>query len=432
MLSTRRWKQLAALAAAGGSAYLAYKRWAAYKEDEEDAAAAEGYYRSRSRAAGGAEGADAGANVRPLGGLGDAEPWLERTELLIGAAGLKDLAKAHVLVVGQGGVGSYATEFLVRAGIGKITIIDGDDIDPTNRNRQLPALSSTHYKFKVAVMEARLRDINPNLEITAIQRFLECHECLPMLEETAFDYIVDCIDSLQPKLHLMHAALKTKTPIISSMGAGGKTDPFQVKVADISESDTDPFAKFIRKRLRKQFGIKSGVACIFSGETPDRNAIKVTDGTNYKKSSYGTISYLPGLFGLCAASVCIRELGLKKKLVYPKTRRHLIKQGQSAAWTSDFLTRPRGEDAEDEGEDEGAEAGCDTPSAAAKVAAGAEEAGWAAAAVSAATFSAAPSGAEAGWAGTAAVSAAASSSATPSAAAVSAAEAGRDTAAGDA
>ncbi|EKX44486.1 hypothetical protein GUITHDRAFT_163566 [Guillardia theta CCMP2712] len=310
-----------------------------------------------------------------IGSTDTSDAWLERAKLLIGDSGIQNLKDAHVLVVGMGGVGSFAAEFLVRAGVGKLTIIDGDDVDPTNRNRQLCALVSTHHKYKapalishVDVMKERLLDVNPAVKIegtiltarkgsrsdlqAALAKFLECEECLTLIESGGFDYVVDCIDSLQPKLHLMHAALKSCVPIVSSMGAGGKVDPSKVDLADISKTDMDPFAKFIRKRLRRQFGILSGVACVFSTEKPDPNSIKVTDGSRYKKSYYGTISYLPAVFGIHAASLVIRELGYKKKIVYTKTKRHLLKQGRSAAYNSDFLTRQRGEQEGEQDDDE--------------------------------------------------------------------------------
>jgi len=287
-----------------------------------------------------------------IGSTDTSDAWLERAKLLIGDSGIQNLKDAHVLVVGMGGVGSFAAEFLVRAGVGKLTIIDGDDVDPTNRNRQLCALVSTHHKYKVDVMKERLLDVNPAVKIEALAKFLECEECLTLIESGGFDYVVDCIDSLQPKLHLMHAALKSCVPIVSSMGAGGKVDPSKVDLADISKTDMDPFAKFIRKRLRRQFGILSGVACVFSTEKPDPNSIKVTDGSRYKKSYYGTISYLPAVFGIHAASLVIRELGYKKKIVYTKTKRHLLKQGRSAAYNSDFLTRQRGEQEGEQDDDE--------------------------------------------------------------------------------
>lgn len=180
-------------------------------------------------------------------------------------------------------------------------------------------------------MKERLLDINPALLVHDKVQFVEVDECDALVEEGRFDYIIDCIDSLQPKLHLIKAALMHSTPIVSSMGAGGKLDPAKVMLCDISETDTDPFAAFIRQRLRKQFGILSGVACVLSTEKPNPTAVKMTDGANYKRSFYGTCSYIPCLFGLFASSLVIREIGLNKKVMYTKSRRPLLKQGRAAA-----------------------------------------------------------------------------------------------------
>lgn len=236
--------------------------------------------------------------------------WLERTELLIKEAGIEKLNKAAVLVVGLGGVGSFAAEFLARAGVGKMTIVDGDTVDITNINRQLPALHSTVGKHKVDVVSERLMDINPNLDLIKVNEFLNPERMAEILDGGNFDYILDCIDSVSPKVSLIIAARRRKIKIVSSMGAGGKSDPSKVIVRDISKTQHCHLAREVRKRLKKE-KIDKGIRCVFSDEIQDEDSLKMTDGSNYKRSFYGTISFLPAIFGLYAASEVINHL-LKK------------------------------------------------------------------------------------------------------------------------
>ncbi len=233
--------------------------------------------------------------------------WLNRTELLLKKNKLDKLRQANVLIVGLGGVGSYAAEFLVRSGIGKLTIIDGDTVDITNINRQLPALQSTIGKLKTKVVAERLLDINPNLDLTIISKFIEPNEFPDILANKHFDYIVDAIDSVSPKIYLILAAKRARIKIVSAMGAGGKIDPAKVKVTDISKTRDDFLARVIRKRLKKH-GIQKGIKCVFSTEIQDDNALQMTDNTGFKKSHYGTISYMPALFGLYAGAEVIKYL----------------------------------------------------------------------------------------------------------------------------
>ena len=233
--------------------------------------------------------------------------WLERTELLIKEAGVEKLNKATVLVVGLGGVGSFAAEFLARAGVGKMTIVDGDTVDITNINRQLPALHSTIGKHKVDVVAERLMDINPNLELVKINEFLSPERMAEVLDGENFDYILDCIDSISPKTSLIIAARRRKIKIVSSMGAGGKSDPSKVIVRDISKTQHCHLARQIRKRLKKE-KIDKGIRCVFSDEIQDEESLKMTDGSNFKRSFYGTISFLPAIFGLYAAAEVINHL----------------------------------------------------------------------------------------------------------------------------
>jgi len=236
--------------------------------------------------------------------------WLNRTELLLKKDKLDKLKNAHVLVVGLGGVGSYAVEFLVRNGIGKLTIVDDDKIEETNLNRQLPALRSTIGKYKVEVLEERIKDIHPEIDLTVINRFLNPDDFEALLDAGQYDYIIDAIDSVSPKIYLILAAKRRKIKIVSAMGAGGKTDPSKVKVSDISKTRDDFLARVIRKRLKKH-GIHKGVKCVFSTELQDANALQMTDNTGFKKSHYGTMSYMPALFGLYAAATVIDYLTKK-------------------------------------------------------------------------------------------------------------------------
>lgn len=232
--------------------------------------------------------------------------WLSRTSLLIGEDTVRYLTNAHVMVVGLGGVGSYAAEFIARSGIGKMTIIDGDVVDPTNRNRQLPALATNHGQSKALIMAERLQSINPELQLTVIKEFVNPEMVLQQLHAKP-DYIIDAIDSITPKLTFIKMAYKSGLPLVSSMGAGAKLDPTQLQVVDISKTYNCPFAQQIRKML-KQHQIRKGVKVVFSPEKPIKESLMLTDGKNYKKSAYGTVSYMPAVFGAVAASVAIRDL----------------------------------------------------------------------------------------------------------------------------
>ena len=237
--------------------------------------------------------------------------WLQRTKLLVKEEGIKRLQNANILIVGLGGVGSFAAEFLVRSGIGNLTIVDGDTVDITNINRQLPALNSTIGKNKTDVVGERILDINPEINLKKINEFLEPERMEEILTQEKFDYVLDCIDSLSPKLALIITCKRKKIKLISAMGAGGKTDPSKVMVRDISKTNNCFLAKQIRKKLKKE-QIHKGFRCVFSTEIQDENSLKMTDGSNYKKSFYGTISYMPAIFGLYAAAEVIRFL-LKKE-----------------------------------------------------------------------------------------------------------------------
>lgn len=237
--------------------------------------------------------------------------WQERAELLFKAEGIETLKNSNVLVVGLGGVGSFAAEFLARAGVGNMTIVDGDVVDITNINRQLPALHSTVGMPKIKVVGDRLMDINPELNLIRIEEFISPERAHEIVTKD-FDYVLDCIDSVTPKLNLIIAAKRKGVKVISNMGAGGKMLASKVIVKDIAKTDVCPLAKVIRKRLRKE-GIKSGVKAVFSTEKPDESSLKMTDGTNFKKSFFGTNSWMPALFGLHAAETVIKHLVKKEK-----------------------------------------------------------------------------------------------------------------------
>ncbi len=232
--------------------------------------------------------------------------WLERTELLLGREKLVKLKNAHVLVVGLGGVGAYAAEQLCRAGIGELTIVDGDVVEPSNRNRQLPALTSTTGKSKAEILKQRFLDINPDLKITAINDFIHDEKIVELLKSKPFDYVVDAIDTLSPKVFLVYHSVQLGLKVVSSMGAGGKKDPEKVHIADISKSYNCKLAKIFRKRLAR-LGLNKGVKVVFSSEEIDKGAIRLEEAKN-KKSTVGTISYMPPIFGCFISSVVINDI----------------------------------------------------------------------------------------------------------------------------
>lgn len=232
--------------------------------------------------------------------------WLSRTNLLIGENSLQKLINSRVLVVGLGGVGSFAAELIARAGVGNMTIVDGDTVDPSNRNRQLPALSTTHGQNKADIMYERIKQINPEIKLTSLKSFMSPEKVEELLHEP-YDYVVDAIDSLTPKVTLLTSAYYKKLNIISSMGAGGKMDPTRIKIVDISETHQCNLAYFVRKRLRYR-GIHQGIPAVFSPEKALKSSLMMTDGSNFKKSAFGTISYLPAVFGCACASAVIRGL----------------------------------------------------------------------------------------------------------------------------
>lgn len=233
--------------------------------------------------------------------------WTTRTALLLGTEGMRRLAASHVLVVGLGGVGAYAAEEIARAGVGRMTLVDADVVSLSNLNRQLPALHSTLGKPKAEVMAARLRDINPDLEVEVRNCFVRDEETEALLDAAHYDFVVDAIDTLSPKTFLIYHALQRHLPIISSMGAGAKVDPSRIRIADISKTTDCALARAVRKRL-KGMGIRSGLPVVFSTEPANPQAILEVEDEECKRTTTGTVSYMPALFGCYLASYVIRHL----------------------------------------------------------------------------------------------------------------------------
>ncbi len=235
------------------------------------------------------------------------EDWKQRTRLLLGEEKSERLRQAHVLVVGVGGVGAYAAEMLCRAGVGRLTLVDADTVQPTNINRQLPALHSTLGQPKVEVLAARFRDINPEVELTVLPVFLKDENIPQLLDAARYDFVVDAIDTLAPKCHLIAEALRRRIKIVSSMGAGAKSDITQIRFADIWDTYHCGLSKAVRKRLQKM-GIRHKLPVVFSTEQAYPKAVLLTDDEQNKKSTCGTVSYMPAVFGCYLAEYVIRRL----------------------------------------------------------------------------------------------------------------------------
>ena len=200
------------------------------------------------------------------------EDWKQRTRLLLGEEKMERLQQAHVLVVGLGGVGAYAAEMICRAGVGRMTIVDADTVQPTNINRQLPALHSTMGREKAEVLAARFKDINPDIQLTVLPVFLKDDNIPELLDAARYDFVVDAIDTLAPKCYLITEALKRHIKIVSSMGAGAKSDITQIRFADIWDTYHCGLSKAVRKRLQK-LGIKRKLPVVFSTEQADPKAV---------------------------------------------------------------------------------------------------------------------------------------------------------------
>lgn len=233
--------------------------------------------------------------------------WLSRTELLLTPEKTAQLKGSNILVVGLGGVGAYAAEMVARCGVGKMTLIDADCISTTNLNRQLLATHSNLNKPKADLMAERLCDINPKIELTVYNEFLRDERILEVLQSQKYNYVIDAIDTISPKLFLIINCINEGINIVSSMGAGGKRNPEKIHIADISKTYNCRLARTIRKRLQKH-GIKKGVKTVFSSEVQDKNAVLLCDDEPNKISTTGSISYMPTIFGCMAASVVINDI----------------------------------------------------------------------------------------------------------------------------
>lgn len=244
----------------------------------------------------------------------------QRTELLVGQAGWQRLQAARVLVVGVGGVGSYAAEALARAGVGSLTLVDFDQVCITNLNRQLHALRRTVGASKVALMAERCRQINPKAEVTAEQCFFSA-ETAERLLAPPYDYVLDCIDNVTAKLTLLQACVARGLPVVSAMGAGGRLDPTRIRVTDLSRTEKDPLAKVVRTTLRLR-GIETGIECVWTDEEPaaldpvvdDAFECVCPNGDNGMHSCedrnvvQGTVSWMPAMFGLSLAGTVVNRL----------------------------------------------------------------------------------------------------------------------------
>lgn len=235
------------------------------------------------------------------------ESWQQRTELLLGEEKMKRIRSSHVLVVGLGGVGAYAAEMLCRAGVGRMTIVDADTVQLTNLNRQLPALRSTLGLPKAEVLAERYKDINPEIELTVLPVYLKDENIPELLDSASFDFVVDAIDTISPKCFLICEAMKRRIKIVSSMGAGAKSDITQVRFADLWETYHCGLSKAVRKRLQKM-GMKRKLPVVFSTEQADQNAVLLIDDERNKKSTCGTVSYMPAVFGCYLAEYVMKRL----------------------------------------------------------------------------------------------------------------------------
>ena len=233
--------------------------------------------------------------------------WQERTQLLLGEDKMKRMREAHVLVVGLGGVGAYAAEMICRAGVARLTIVDADTVQPSNINRQLPALHSTVGQAKAKVLEERFKAINPDIQLTVYAIYLKDEAIPQLLDSDHFDFIVDAIDTISPKCFLICEAMKRRIKIISSMGAGAKSDITQVRFADLWETYHCGLSKAVRKRLQKM-GMKRKLPVVFSTEQADAKAVVLVDDERNKKSTCGTVSYMPAVFGCYLAEYVIKRL----------------------------------------------------------------------------------------------------------------------------
>ena len=239
----------------------------------------------------------------------DATPhWSQRTQLLYGEERAARIAAAHVLVVGTGGVGAYAAEMLCRAGVGRLTLLDADEVSPTNINRQLPALHSTIGRPKVEVLAERFLDINPAVKLCVRREYLAAEDAEALLDAEAYSFVIDAIDTIAPKVSLLAAALRRRQPIVSSMGAGAKTDITQIRFADVWDTYHCGLSKSVRSGLARA-GLKGRkLPVVFCAQQADRAALLTVENERNKKTTTGTVSYMPATFGCFLAQYVLERL----------------------------------------------------------------------------------------------------------------------------
>ena len=218
------------------------------------------------------------------------------------------IRSAHVLVVGTGGVGAYAAEMLCRAGVGHLTLVDADTVSPSNINRQLPALHSTLGRSKVSVLAERFRDINPEVQLTLREEYLTPESVDALLDAAPYAYVIDAIDTIQPKVALLAACIRRRQPVIASMGAGAKTDITAIQYADLWQTYHCGLSKSVRNGLARAGLWGRKLPVVFCTQQADRNALLTVEGERNKKTTAGTVSFMPATFGNYLAAWVLNHL----------------------------------------------------------------------------------------------------------------------------
>ena len=231
-----------------------------------------------------------------------------RTTLLYGDERMARIRSAHVLVVGTGGVGAYAAEMLCRAGVGHLTLLDADTVSPSNINRQLPALHSTLGRSKVSVLAERFRDINPEVQLTLREEYLTPESVDALLDAAPYTYVIDAIDTIQPKVALLAACIRRRQPVIASMGAGAKTDITAIQYADLWQTYHCGLSKSVRNGLARAGLRGRKLPVVFCTQQADRNALLTVEGERNKKTTAGTVSFMPATFGNYLAAWVLNHL----------------------------------------------------------------------------------------------------------------------------